>query len=173
MGELLMKNVVIIGFINEDMQKIGQELANKLDFYYLDIEKLIEYSLGNKLEMENVCGLEYLKNEEKKIVYSINSYERTVVSISYETFINNLDAISSSNVLIYLRQTKMQFSKRIKNLRESGIENENLNNYLISEIAFEERDKLLKKNCNFAIRYDISKLNDLISNIENYLTEQS
>ena len=168
-----MKNVFIIGFINEDLEKIGQELANKLDYYYLNLENLIDYSLGNKLEVEKKCGIEYLNKEQKKLVYSSNSYERTIVSISYETFINNLDAISSSNVLIYVRQTKMQFLKRIQHLQKSGIENENLNNYLLTEIAFEERDKLMKKNCNFAIKYDISKLNDLIQNIENYLLEQS
>ena len=140
-----MKNVFIIGCINEDLKIIGQELSNKLDYYYLNLENLIDYSLVNKLEMERVCGLDYLKNEEKKLVFSLNSYERTVVSISYETFTNNLEAISSSNLLVYLRQTKGKFIKRVENLKKSGIENENLNNYVLDEIVFDERDKILKK----------------------------
>ena len=165
-----MKNIFLIGFIKEDLSIVGQALCEKLDFFYLNAEEMIEYSLVRKNhEIKEICGIDYLNQEEKKVIYSLNGFERTVVSMGYETFINNFEAISSSNVIIYLRQTKGKFLKRVENLIKSGIENDNLNNYLINEIVYDQRDKLLKKNCSLTIKYDISKLNEIISEIEKQL----
>ena len=164
-----MKNIFLIGFIKEDLSVVGQALCEKLDFFYLNAEEMIKYSLGEKDKIKEICGIDYLNQEERKVVYSLNGFERTVASMAYETFVNNLEAISSSNIIIYLRQTKGKFLKRVESLIKTEIPNENLNNYLINEIVFEQRDKFLKKNCNLTIKYDISKLSELISEIEKQL----
>ena len=167
-----MFNVLLVGLIEIDLKKIGLMLSQRLDFYYLNCEELISYSLFDKEKMEQVCGVDYLCREERKVVYGLNSFERTVISMTYETFSNNFDAISSSNLIVYLRQTEGQFNKRIEDLTKTGIEEEKLHNYEITRLVFTQRDNFLKKNCNIVAKYDISKLEQLIKNIENELMER-
>ena len=167
-----MNNVLLVGLIEEDLKKIGLLLAQRLEFFYLNSEEMISYSLFDKAKMEKVCGINYMKEEERKVVFGLNTFERTVLSMSYETFSNNFDAISSSNTIIYLRQTEGQFNKRVEELLNSGIETENLHNYEISRLVFNQRDNFLKKNCNLIVKYDISKLDSLIENLEDQILEK-
>ena len=39
------------------------------------------------------------------------------------------------------------------------------------QLVFKERDNYLKKNCNFFVKYDISKLDDLIETLESLTSE--
>lgn len=165
-----MKNVLLVGLINEDLKKIGLALSCKLDYFYLNTEDMLSYSILDRIEMEKVCGADYLSNEEKKIIYNLNGYENTIISMTNETFSNNYDVISSSNNVIYLRLTQKQFEKRIDELEKSGIDDDFLNNYELTKIVFNERDKYLKKSSNATINYDIKKLDDVVNNLEKLIT---
>ena len=167
-----MNNVLLVGLVESDLKKIGLILAERLEFFYLNCEDMISYSLFDKIEMGKICGIEYQKEEERKVVLGLNSFERTIISMSYETFSNNFSAISSSNFIIYLRQTQSVYNRRIENLKNSGIEMDYLNNYEISKLVFNQRDNFLKKNCNLIVKYDISKLDKLINEIEYNIMEQ-
>ncbi|MGN0748235.1 MAG: hypothetical protein ACI4L1_00935 [Christensenellales bacterium] len=169
-----MKNVLLIGLINEDLKKIGLALSNELDFFYLNTEDLLTYSIIDKIEMERVCGADYLSNEEKKIIYNLNGFEKTLISMNNETFSNNIDVIISNNfIIIYLRLTQKKFEKRVKELKISGMDGEFLNNYELTKIVFDERDKYLKKSSNLTIPYEISKLDELIKILAKIIMEQT
>lgn len=87
-----------------------------------------------------------------------------------ETFSNNYDVISSNNNVIYLRLTQKQFEKRIDELEKSGIDDDFLNNYELTKIVFNERDKYLKKSSNITFNYDMMKLDDVVNNLEKLIT---
>ena len=167
-----MFNVLIVGLLEGDLKTIGLNLAERLDFFYLNSEDMISYSLYDKVEMGKVCGLKYQKEEERKVIFGLNSFERTVISMSYETFSNNIDSISSSNCIFYLRQTQNVFNKRLEEIKKNCINDEKINKYEISQLVFKQRDNYLKKNCNFVIKYDITKLVKLIDEIEYKIMEQ-
>ena len=40
-----MSNIVLVGAIDEDLKQIGLAFAQKLDFFYLNCEDMIAYSL--------------------------------------------------------------------------------------------------------------------------------
>lgn len=166
-----MSNIILVGIIEEDLKQVGLALAQKLDFFYLNCEDMISYSLFDEEKMEKLCGKPYAIQQEKKVVESLNTYEKTIVSMKCETFSNNFNVISTNNIVIYLRQTPSQFNKRIESLKKSGISQEKLGYYEIAQIVFKERDNYLKKNCNFFLKYDISKLDDLIETLESLITE--
>lgn len=166
-----MSNIVLVGTIEEDLKQVGLALAQRLDFFYLNCEDMISYSLFDEEKMKKVCGIGYFEEQEKKVISGLNLYERTIISMNCETFSNNVDEISQNNIIIYLRQTPSQFNKRLESLKKSGISKELLNSYEIAQIVFKERDNYLKKNCNFFVKYDISKLDDLIETLESLISE--
>ena len=91
-----------------------------------------------------------------------------------ETFSNNIDVIISNNfIIIYLRLTQKKFEKRVKELKISGMDGEFLNNYELTKIVFDERDKYLKKSSNLTIPYEISKLDELIKILAKIIMEQT
>lgn len=166
-----MLNIILVGTIEEDLKEIGLALSQRLDFFYLNCEDMISYSLFDENKMKLVCGNAYAIEQEKKVVESLNNYEKTIISMKAETFSNNQSVISKNNLIIYLRQTPSQFNKRIESMKKAGISQEKLNGYEIAQIVFKERDNYLKKNCNFSLKYDISKVEDLINALESQIME--
>lgn len=166
-----MSNIVLVGAIDEDLKQIGLAFAQKLDFFYLNCEDMIAYSLFDEEKMKKVCGIKYAEEQEKKVISGLNLYEKTIISMNCETYLNNIDAISQNNIVIYLRQTPSQFNKRLESLKKFGISKQLLGKYEIMQLVFKERDNYLKKNCNFFVKYDISKLDDLIETLESLTSE--
>lgn len=161
-----MHNIILVGFVNEDLKKIGLKLSNKLNFFYLNCEEMIKYSLMDTQKMKKICGMNYLAKQENKIVKSLSDYERTIITMNYQTFKDNMDAISTNKITIYMRLTQIQLKKRI----ESMIKEENCDDFVtgeleIANLVFEERDKFLKKNCDFEIKYGIPSIDQVIEAI--------
>ena len=98
-----MSNIVLVGAIDEDLKQIGLAFAQKLDFFYLNCEDMIAYSLFDEEKMKKVCGIKYAEEQEKKVISGLNLYEKTIISMNCETYSNNIDAISQNNIVIYLR----------------------------------------------------------------------
>lgn len=161
-----MSNILLVGLLNDELKEIGLALAERLKFFYLNCEELISYSLIDIVEMEKVCGIEYLRNQEKKVVYSLNSYERTIISMTYETFSNNFEVISNANKIIYVRISAKEFSKKLKFIKKDDIDYKNKHNYEISELVFFERDKFIKNHCDLIVKYNSNNKNNLINIIE-------
>lgn len=166
-----MQNVLLVGLVNRDVKEIAMKLAERIGFFYLNCEDMIVYSLLEPKKMEDVCGKEYLQKQEKLVVSSLNSYEKTVISMNYETFANNFDAISKSNLIVYLQQSKSAFSKRLCEIKKIGTQQE-IGNLEISKIVFSEREKYLKKNCNVIYRYDILDLENSVNSLEELILEK-
>lgn len=171
---MLKKNLILISLINDNIKELSLELAKKLNFFYLNTEDLIDYSLLDKEKMKNICGLKYLENKEKKIVESINSYEQTIVSMNHRTFIKNYSLIKKKNKIIYLQITKNDLEEKINTLKTKAL-NVSASSQIIASFAnlnldlivFEERDKFFEKNCDFVVRYDISNIEETVNKILN------
>lgn len=139
------KNFIVVGLLNDYVHSFASMLAEKLDYYFLEVEKLINYNIANRIEMENICGKEYLDKEELKIVSSLNDYERTVAILNESTFVKFKDKFKNFNI-IYLQ---FDYKTVLK------CEKKHTPNFKLKEIVFTEMDNFLKKNCNFIINCDI------------------
>lgn len=166
-------NYILVNIANIDIKKISLLLAEKLGYYYLNIEDLIDYSLFDKEKMADICGIDYMKTEERKVINSINSYERIVVSMNYETFSSNLENINKNNKIIYLNIEKKQLEAEFNRLKKSAEKLKSvsskkstiISNLSMALIVFEERDKFLKKNCDIEAKYVISNIEETVNSI--------
>lgn len=157
-------NFILVSLINLNLEKISIALAKKIKCFYLNMEELIDYSLVDKKRMEEVCGIDYMEKQEMKIVKSINDYENTVASMKYETFSKNFSHINKEkNKIIYLSISQANFDKyktefEIKNDKDKFVSSD----IEILSIAFKERDKFMKKNCNIEVKCDISNVKETV-----------
>ena len=115
------KNILIVGLSDDFGRLFSSLLADKLDFYYLDVESLLEYSIMDRLKMEKVCGVKYLDEQEKKVIKSINDYQKTVISMKLDLFIGHLKNILSGNILVYLKFGKEDVDNVNKLLKSKSL----------------------------------------------------
>lgn len=156
--EVINKNILIVGLSDDFVRLFSSLLADKLDFYYLDVESLLEYSIMDRLKMEKVCGVRYLDEQEKKVIKSINDYQKTVISMKLDLFIGHLKNILSNNILVYLKFDKTD----VQNLNKL-LKSKSLNEVVLNDLVFEERDKYLKKNCEIVLDCDIFNIENSIN----------
>ncbi len=178
-------NIILVSLVDSQLEEIGKSLAQKLDFFYLNMEALIDYELCDKEKMLDVCGIDYMSKKEAKVVRDVNYYEKTVITMTYNTFSNNITSILSKNKIIYLKVTKAQLRKEIEkiedtkiiNVKEEQTEKLNDNNgniedkmilltkLNIADLVFNERDKFLNINCNLTVKYDILNVDKTVGRI--------
>lgn len=166
-------NYILVNIANIDVKKIALILTKKLGYYYLNTEELIDYKLFDKDKMAEVCGLDYMDKEQKKVIKSINSYEKTIISMNYETFSSNIQNIEQKSQVIYLEFSKKQLQEEYDRLKKvvdsqktvSAKKSVALSNLSMGILVFEERDKFLKKNCKIAVKCDISNIDETVNSI--------
>lgn len=160
-------NLVLVSLVDINIKRLFMAITNKTDLYYLNAEELIDYSLLDKDKMADVCGSEYMEKQEEKVVRSINQYENTIISMNYETLSRNLKSINKNkNSIIYLKISKEQLRDKFNQLEEEVSKQKTrhtkksimLSNLSRALLVFEEREKFIKKNCDFVVDYDISNI---------------
>ena len=87
------KNIILVGLSNEFVKFGANLLAEKLGYYNLDVDSMLEYTLMDRIKMKQVCGVKYLDEQEKKVIKSLNDYEKTVMSIKLDTFAANIKSL--------------------------------------------------------------------------------
>lgn len=174
------QNYILVSLMDINMEKISSQLAKKLNYYYLNIEELIDYQLIDKEKMIDVCGIEYTEKARNKVIKSINTYENSIISMNYETFSSYHSGINRNNKIIYLKVRKEQIKKEYDRLNKE-IKTERMpkdksilvSNLGISLMVYEERDKFIRKNCDYEVKCDISNIEKTISEILKILEVRS
>lgn len=160
------QNVLFVGLSDQYARSVAECIADKLGLYFLDLDQLIDYSIIDKYNVKKVCGIKYLEDEEKRVITSVNDYERTVISVKYGTFVKYNNIFSEKTLVVYLKLNHKTLNKL--NEKESI-------NVGINDIIFEERNKYLKKNCDIVFNCDIlnleSDLDKLLNEIKGKLSE--
>ena len=139
----MISNICIIGLIPEFTSQVSMALAEKLEMFYANVDDLIEFELMDKRKFEEVCGTEYLIQEEKSIVRKICSYENTLLTLKYSVLNNeeNIRNIRDNCLLIYIRFDKKNYDLVVK--RE--------NSEILDEEVYNDRDFICKNISEFTI----------------------
>ena len=156
----IVNRILLVGLSNEFVRFISMRLSGKIGYYYLDVESLLEYSIIDRLKMREICGVKYLEEQEKKIILSLNDYEKTVMSMKLETFMANYNNLKENNLIVYVAIDKKQIGE-LNNFLKSEYQTETV----INELLFNEHDKFLKKNCDFIVNCDINNIDESFSDL--------
>ena len=166
-NQKICKNILLIGLSYNNVQEMGTEFSNFANFYYLDVEALIDYAVMDRVKMKQVCGAKYLEEQESKVVASLQEYENTVISMKFSTMVKYFEFVNKLNCIkVYLYLEKEDIC---------ALESKNKLNNGLNDIVFEERNKFLKKNCDILFKCDINnmKYSKLLSEIQAHLSEGS
>jgi shikimate kinase len=109
--------VYLTGFMGSGKSTIGPILANTIGYDFLDIDKKIETTASRTInEIFANDGEGYFRELERKIVQQISNTHSCVVSLGGGTVTksDNLSAIKTSGVLIYLKADAQEIFQRLK-----------------------------------------------------------
>jgi shikimate kinase len=110
-------SISLIGYMTSGKSSIGNLLANKLNFSYLDLDQIIELDTGKSINtLFNENGELYFRElEHKTLLKSIKS-TNTVFSLGGGTpcYYDNITLINQSSTSFYLRGSVKTLVDRIQ-----------------------------------------------------------
>lgn len=153
-------NITLIGMSGVGKSRIGKLLSKKLNYSFVDIDRLIEKDNSKRLqEIVDCLGDERFLKLEENAIMSIGKISNSVIcpggssiySDKAMTFLKSISKIVFLNAsLEHIKGHNLDFSKRgIVGLKEKGLER-----------LFEERLPLYKKYADITI-----ELNDFNDNL--------
>lgn len=111
----MIDNVVIIGLNYEYNIEIAQSIADSFGLYFLNCDEYINYQLQNRKDMEELCGVEYLRTQENKAVKSCSEFENSIITIPSHYFLrDNQYTNFSHSLIIYIKFSKEKLIKQSK-----------------------------------------------------------
>ena len=145
-------NICLIGLSNQFVDQFGLDLSKKLEMYYANVAKIIEFELFDMNKMEELCGKDYLERKESSILKRICTYEDTILNVEYTLLNNdeNYTYLKNSCVIVYLKLSKNRY-KKIQ-------DNENLSDSvkMINLDLFDDRNFICEKKSDMVV--DCSEL---------------
>ena len=139
-------NILLVGLDYGFIKNLANDLANKLDMFFLDVNDLIEYNLMDTKNVKVTCGVEYFEKVESKIALSVREYENTVINFPYSLFLNAnfSNLLSERALIIFIKMDKETLVK--ENFR-------NANNKLSLEIlTCNELNKTLSSKADIIVK---------------------
>ena len=140
-------NITLCGMMGSGKTAIGRILANKLDYNFIDVDKMIEIEAKKTIKkIFDEDGEEYFRDLEEKITINILKHKETIVSLGGGAIINNniRNSIKEKSYNIYLRVDVNILVKRLQNSKTRPlIYKKNLKKELINLIN--KREKFYQK----------------------------
>jgi len=134
-------DIAFICLLPNYSKNISKLLGEKLDMFFVNVEEMLEFELGDVEHILSVLGdkdaKKFMRETETKVIKRIASFDNTIISINPMTLFSNrnFDRINKTSYVIYLQISPKYFKARAE-LSEDDIDEKLLN------IAFTERDKI-------------------------------
>ena len=136
-------NISLCGMMGSGKSTIGKILANKLDYNFIDVDKMIEIEAKKTIKkIFEEDGEEYFRDLEEKITINILQHKKTIVSLGGGAIINKKvrSAIKENSYNIYLNVDVNILTKRLQNSKTRPlIYKKNLKKELINLIGIREK----------------------------------
>ncbi|RKY87906.1 shikimate kinase [candidate division KSB1 bacterium] len=111
------KRIYITGFMGTGKTTLGEILARKLGYKFIDIDNIIEKKAGKTIkEIFDEEGASYFREIEKEALKEILGLKNIVVSLGGGTLIDdeNLMSVKKSGKLIHLSAEPSEIWRRVK-----------------------------------------------------------
>ena len=136
-------NISLCGMMGSGKSAIGKILAKKLDYNFIDVDKMIEIEAGKTIKkIFEEDGEEYFRDLEEKITINILEHKETVVSLGGGAILNKKirSSLKKNSYNIYLNVDVDILTKRLKNSKTRPlIYKKNLKKELINLISIREK----------------------------------
>ena len=136
-------NISLCGMMGSGKSTIGKILAKKLDYNFIDIDKIIEIDARKKIKkIFEEDGEQYFRDLEEKITINILELKETIVSLGGGAIINKKirSSIKKNSYNIYLNVDVDILTKRLQNSKTRPlIYKKNLKKELVNLISIREK----------------------------------
>ena len=140
-------NITLCGMMGSGKSAIGKILANKLNYNFIDVDKIIENEAKKTIKkIFEEDGEAYFRDLEEKITIKTLKNRETIVSLGGGAIVNNniRNFVEKNSYNIYLKVDVDILTKRLQNSRTRPlIYNKNLKTELINLIN--KRKKFYQK----------------------------
>ena len=153
-------NISLCGMMGSGKSSIGKILANKLDYNFIDVDKMIEIDAKKTIKkIFEEDGEEYFRDLEEKITINILRQKKTIVSLGGGAIINKKirNSIKKNSYNIYLNVDLDILIKRLKNSKtrpliyKKNLKKELINLINIREKFYREADLIVKNEKNIIV----------------------
>lgn len=140
-------NICIVGLSNDFTKTIAKQLADRLDFFYADVNDLLKYDLIDIADAERKSSKAYILKLESSKVKTVASYENTVFTVDYSSLVNgnNYEHILNQTVIVFLKLSKQKLTERLDMQHATPAEK------TLELSVFEDRNALISKICNATV----------------------
>ena len=136
-------NISLCGMMGSGKSAIGKILANKLNYNFIDVDKMIEIDAGKTIKkIFEEDGEQYFRDLEEKKTINILELKETIVSLGGGAIINKniRGSIKKNSYNIYLNVNIDILTKRLQNSKTRPlIYKKNLKKELINLIGIREK----------------------------------
>lgn len=111
------KNIVLIGFMGTGKTSVGHILAKKLGFTFIDVDEIIEKSIGMKIsEIFTKFGESYFRDIETEVIELISKKTNQVIATGGGAVLKdrNIEVLKSNGVLFCLTAPENVIFERVK-----------------------------------------------------------
>lgn len=147
-------NILLVCLDGVFCKSISEELADKLDMFFADLQAYIEYDLLDSKAVLQTCGIDYFKEREFKATKNFAKFQNTVLTADYDLFKDNRKAFTTS-LIVYL-----QLPKKFISAEET-----------INILSFENRDKYLAKESSLVLSLKSKNKNKALKDLLKKLEE--
>jgi shikimate kinase len=154
------KNISLIGFMGSGKTTVGKILAGRLNFLFIDLDKVIELAEDKVIsEIFKSKGEKYFRDIESEVIKKIYINKNCVFAcgggiVERE---ENMDFLKQNSLIVYLYVSPQQAFERLKDVEDRPLLGNSYDLDSRKEIIrnlLSKRDILYKNNSNFNINTD-------------------
>lgn len=149
-------NISLIGFMGSGKTTVGRILAIRLEFLFIDIDRVVELESGRKIiDIFNEYGEDYFRKLETAVINKLYRNKKCVFACGGGAVIKkeNMKIIRVNSLVVYLSISPANAVKRLENVKNRPlIEVEDREETIREMIA--KREKLYRKYAHITIDND-------------------
>ena len=149
-------NLFLIGFSGSGKSSVGKQLAKRLDYNFLDTDRIIEENTGQTIdETLRFKGEKEFRKIETRVLSQIDYSKKNIIATGggIPTIDKNIKIMQNEGSIIWLKASidsifsRLFKSKEIRPLLGSNLKKENINNLFNSRLnVYNIADKTIDTN---------------------------
>lgn len=149
-------NLFLIGFSGSGKSSVGKQLAKRLDYNFIDTDRIIEENTGQTIdETLRFKGEKEFRKIETRVLSEIDYSKKNIIATGggIPTIDKNIKIMQNEGSIIWLKASidsifsRLFKSKEIRPLLGSNVKKENINNLFNSRLnVYNIADKTIDTN---------------------------
>jgi shikimate kinase len=171
------KNISLIGFMGSGKSTIGKILADKLNFLFIDTDRVIELSEDMTIsEIFKKYGEDYFRSIESEVIRKVYLNSGCIFACGGGVVLKkeNMKIIKNNSFVIYLSISSDRVYERLKEVKDRPLlEKDKDNKKVVIDELMKKREKLYRKFSDITIVTDNNNPELIVKEISEKIKKKS